>query len=263
LENNIIEILSDPEKGEDYLRGYTQPLSTAFGITSGGALYHRAYVKRLPHFDVGISVVRLPIPTSAKSFIWQGEEVPTFFGTDSPPPDAVQGTNLSELTIPQIQLNLGLSADFELMIRGWSELNIAEIGEITVYGIGVKYGLSDLISLPEFPIDLSVQATYHVLRVSTWLKTGTFGMNIQSSADLAFVPIGIYGGLGYEATSMTIKTEEIPGIGDNAIGDVKLDGENGLRINFGLSYTLFFFTLNLDYNICKYNSIAGGAKIVF
>ena len=50
LENNIKVMLSDPLKGASYLKGYVQPLSTAFGISMGGSLFHRAYVKTFPRY---------------------------------------------------------------------------------------------------------------------------------------------------------------------------------------------------------------------
>lgn len=263
LENNVKIILSDPTKGEEYLKGYTQPLVTSFGIIMGGALFHRADVKLFPHLDVGLSFVSIKMPDKSKTFNWKGERVPTFFGTDNPPEGAVHGTNFSKFMIPQLQLNLELFADFELMFRGNPSYEIVEIGEIAIYGIGVKYGLSDLISIPDFDLALSAQASYHVLRVSNWLNTGTFGMNVQVSKNLPFIPMGVYTGVGYEATSMTMSTDEIAGIGDNAVGDVKLNGENGLRILFGLSLNVYFLTVNIDYNISEYNSIGGGAKLVF
>ena len=263
LENNIKVMLSDPLKGTSYLKGYVQPLSTAFGISMGGSLFHRAYVKTFPRFDVGLSYSYLKIPEEVKTFYWGAKEFPTVFGSNLRPLQIVPGTELSQLAIPQMQLNLGLFADFELMVRGWSPIENDKIGKITLYGAGIKYGLSDLISSPVFAIDLSVQVSYHILTVSDWLETGTFGMNIQVSKELAPLPIGFYVGVGYEATSMTIKTEIIPNIGSDAIGDVKLNGENGPRINLGTSFTLHILILHVDYNIAKFNSFAGGVKVGF
>jgi hypothetical protein len=263
LENNVRIILRDPTKGEDYLRGYTQSLTTSFGVIMGSALFHRAEIKEFPHLDIGLSVGYIRMPDKSKTFNWSGDRVPTFFGTDNPPEGAVRGTNLSEYLIPQMQLNLGIFTDFELMVRGNHSYIIDEIGEITIFGIGVKYGLSDLISIPDFDLALSAQAAYHVLRVSNWLNTGTFGMNVHASKDLPIVPIGLYTGVGYEATSMTMSTDEISGIEDNAVGDIKLNGENGLRILLGISLSIYFLTVNIDYNISEYNSIGAGAKLVF
>jgi hypothetical protein len=263
LENNIRLILSDPLKGEGYLKGYSQHLSTAFGISMGGSLFHRAYAKTFPRFDAGLSYSFLKIPEEAKTFNWSGEEFPTVFGSNSEPLQMVPGTGLSQLAIPQLQLNLGLFADFEVMVRGWSPIVNAEIGKITLYGAGIKYGLSDLVFSPIFAIDLSVQVSYHILTVSDWLEAGTFGMNIQVSKEFSPLPIGFYASVGYEATSMTIKTDMIPNIGSDGVGDVKLNGDNGPRINLGTSFTFHFLVFHVDYNIAKFNSLAGGVKIGF
>jgi hypothetical protein len=266
-ENNLLSnvrlILSDPTKGEGYLKGYTQSLTTSFGVIMGSALFHQADPKMFPHLDIGLTAAYIRLPDNSKSFTWLGERVPTVFGSDNPQPGTVQGTNLSEYFIPQLQLNLGIFKDFELMFRINPSYLINEIGEITIFGIGVKYGLSDLITIPDFDLALSAQAAYHALRVSGWLNTGTFGMNVQASKDLPFLPIGLYSGVGYEATSMTMSTDEISQIGDNAVGDVKLIGENGLRILFGISLKVYFLLINIDYNICEYNSVGAGAKFVF
>jgi len=263
LENNVKIILADPTKGESYLKGYAHSLTTSFGIIMGDALFHRADLKIFPHLDIGLSLAYIKMPDKSKTFNWHGTPVPSFFGTDDPPEGAVRGTNLSEYQIPQMQLNIGIFADFELMIRGNPSHVIDEIGEITIFGVGVKYGLSDLISIPDFDMALSAQVGYHALRVSNWLNTGTFGMNVQASKDLPIIPVGIYSGVGYEATSMTMSTDEISDIGDNAVGDVKLNGENALRFLIGVSLNVYFLTLNIDYNISEYNSIGAGAKLVF
>ena len=262
LEDNVRIILNDQSMQENYLKGYTQPLVTSFGIIMGGALFHRANIISIPHLDIGLSFYSINMPEKSKSFSWNGKQVPTFFGINNPSDGAVEGLNVSRIIIPQLQVNLGLVTDFELMIRGNPSYSIDEIGKITIYGIGVKYGLSDLISIPGFDLALSAQATYHLLRVDNWLNTGTFSMNVQVSDDLPLIPLGAYIGVGYDATSMTMSTDKIAGIGDNAIGDVKLNGENGLRVLFGLSLNVYFLTLNLDYNISEYNSFGGGLKLV-
>jgi hypothetical protein len=263
LENNVKIILSDQAKGVDYLKGYTQPLTTSFGVIMGGSLFHSADINLIPHLDIGLSFYSIKMPDKAKSFYWQGESVPTFFGNADPPEGAVRGTELKKLLIPQLQLNLGLFTDFELMLRGNPSYKSDEIGEITIYGVGIKYGLSDLVSISGFELALSAQAAYHIMRVSNWLNTGTFSMNVQASKNLLFLPIGFYTGVGYDATSMTMSIDEISGIGDNARDDVRLNGENGLRVLIGMSINIYFLSIHLDYNINEYNSIGGGIKLVF
>jgi hypothetical protein len=175
----------------------------------------------------------------------------------------VSGYDLKTLSVPQIQLNLGLSANFEIMVRGISSYRINEIGNIDIYGIGFKYGLSDLVSSSDYIIDLSVQATYHIMRVERWLDAGSFAMNIQFSKDFYFLPLGLYAGVGYEATSMTINTKKIGGISETMSEEIKLTDYNSLRFLLGTSLTFYFVSFHLDYNISEFHSVAGGIKIVF
>jgi hypothetical protein len=127
----------------------------------------------------------------------------------------------------------------------------------------MKYEMSDLIALPRFPINMSVQAIYQTFGVGDWLDAGTFGMNLQVSKQIIALPFDIYASMGFEASSFKIHTDEIPDIGENGIGDVSIDGENNLRINFGISMTLTILNIHADYNYGKYNSFAGGVMVVF
>ncbi len=262
LDESVKEILSDPSKGEPYLKDYTQPLATAFGTIMGTGLLHRAVVQTFPHFDVGITYVYLNLPEKSKTFNWDGLPVPTVFGNRTPPDGIISGTGISVVKVPQLQLNLGLAADFELMIRTWAVIQVPELGNIRLSGLGIKYGLSDLVTSSEFPIDLSVQATYHLLSMSNWVDAGTFAMNIHSSKDIPGLPIGIFTGLGYEVTSMTMRTDDISGIGSDGIGDVKINGQNGLRFIIGVNLNMWFLTISADYEIGFYNAFAAGLRIV-
>ena len=256
-------ILNDNQKGETYLREYLQPITISFGTVMGGALFHRAYVKSLPGFDLGISFSHVFIPDKAKYFQWAGETVPTFFGPQHEDEGSPDGYNIKTLSVPQIQLNLGLFANFEILVRGISSYKVNEIGNIDIYGVGFKYGLSDLISSSYYIIDLSVQATYHIMRFDRWLDAGSFAMNIQFSKDFNSLPLGLYAGLGYEATSVTINSQKLGGINGNVAEEIKLTDQNFLRFLIGTSVTFYFMTFNIDYNICEYHSVAGGIKIVF
>jgi len=263
LEVKLADVLAFDSK--EYLEGYMKPFVTAFGTGMGGALFHRAYAKGFPRFDVGISAVYLSIPEEAKTYNFGNTEVPTFFGDKSNPPtigtlNAASGTGLNSFILPQLQINLGLFANFEVMARGFSQ-SVDEIGDISLLGFGVKYGLSDLIPLPMFPLDLSVQAIYQTFNVSDWISAGTFGMNVQASVSLPALPLDFYAGVGFESTSMTIETDKIPGV-NQGIGSVSIDGNNGFRLNIGVGYTLLILNIHADYNLGEYNSFGGGAMIV-
>jgi hypothetical protein len=263
LEVNIENILQDPQKGEPYFLGYIQPLTTGSGILMGSGLFHRASVKAFPHLDIGLTYIHIILPEPSKMFYYQGQNLPSVFGNAAPAQGIVPGTGLSFLSLPLLHLNLGLTEEFELMLRTSLVYTIPELGEFRISGVGIKYGLSELVTSETFPLDLSVQASYHLLSMNSWFKAGTFAMNIQSSKELPVLPLEIYAGVGYEVTSVTMRTEDIPGIGEFAIGDVKQNGKNGLRLVVGAAINLFFLSLHADYEFGYYNALAGGIKISY
>lgn len=269
LEKNLKKILNSTtsygsEYLKQYIRGYMQPFATAFGTSICGGMYHRATIKSFPRFDAGISAVYLTIPDEGKKFSdLQNHINPTVFGSKILPnhdSGLPAGTGLSSLLIPQIHINLGLISNFEITGR-YLIHNFDQLGDISLLGFGVKYGFGEFI--PLFPIDLSVQAMYHKFTIDEWLNSGTFGMNIQLSKDFPIFPFDIYGGIGFENTSMIIKTGLLPSNNILDLGDITIDGENNYRFNIGISWTLSFFNLHADYNFSKYNSLSFGGMIVF
>ncbi len=264
FEDNLKDVISQGNKV--YLVGYVKPFATAIGIGMGGALFHRGSAKTLPRFDVGISATYVMIPEEEKYFGMTlpglGDvTAPTVFGpTKTSNPMLIPGTDQNKFIVPVLHANIGLFANFEAMVR-FATKDLGDFGRVTIYGGGLKYELSDLIPIPMFPIDFGVQAAYHKFTLGDYLSSGTFSMNFQASGSLPLIPFDVYGGVGYDISSTTIKTMElVPGTN---LGDVTIDGKTGLRLNAGVSFTLLFLNVHADYNIGKYNSLSGGVMIVF
>jgi len=253
--------------GKAYMEGYMQPLSTALGTSLGGALFHRAYTKGFPRFDVGLSAVYVPIPNTEKSFKspynipgYGNVVVPTVFGTDKPAtPGAIPGAKKDFFALPVLHANIGLMANLEASVR-FATLDVDYLGKLTVVGGALKYGLSDLIPIPMFPLDFSIQAAYHKFTLGEILDAGTFSMNFQTSYSIPLLPFDVYGGVGIDNSSMTVKTAEL--VSGSGLGDVDISGKNKLRCNAGVSFTLLVLNVHVDYNLGEYNSVAGGVMIV-
>lgn len=245
-----------------YIQGYLQPFATAMGTTVISDIYHRAYAKELPHGDVGIKAIRMHIPDKEQFFDYENRSVPTIFGPVTNDSGYATGTGLKSYTIPLYQLNMGLFSGFEVMLRG-NTASIPEIGKMDFFGLGVKYGLSDILPMIVIPLDMSVQVIYHTFGLGGWLKSGTFAMNLHTSTDLKALPLTFYGGVGYESTSLKLRTDKIPQIGDHATGDISVNGKNKLRATVGAGITLFLFNVHAEYNFAQSNSVALGAMIVF
>ena len=261
LENIIREMLKN-DYPVTYVQSYMQPFATAFGTTMITGIYHRAYTKEFPHGDLGIKAIRIHIPDQDQFFIYENEKVPTVFGPVTNDSSHTTGTGLKKYTLPIYQLNFGMFSGFEVMIRG-NKYTIPEIGTMEFWGLGVRYGMSDIIPMTIIPLDLSVQVIYHTYSMGDWLNSGTFAMNLQTSTDLKVIPVTIFGGIGYESTSLKLSTDKIPEIGSSAIGDISINGKNKLRATIGAGVTILLFNIHFEFNYGEYNSAAAGAMFVF
>ncbi len=265
VEDYLSDILANGY-GENYIKGYVQPLSTSLGTALGGALYHRGGTKGFPRFDIGLSAVYVPIPDGGKSFKSTNAaidgNVPTVFGTDDPDNQlAIPGTNADFFALPMLHANVGLIANLEATAR-FTKVNLSDVGDLTVFGGGLKYGLSELLPIGLLPLDFSIQAAYHKFTLGDIIDAGTFSMNFQASVSIPLFPVSVYGGAGFDRSSMTVKTDafDLPGVND--LGDVVVDGKNGLRYNLGVSLTLLLLNVHVDYNIGEYSSLGAGVMIV-
>jgi len=262
VEGYLKEIISG-NKGEAYIKGYMQPLSTALGTSLGSAVYHRGYAKGFPRFDAGLSAALIQIPDDAKSFgstiPGLSGDVPTFFGSKNPQAGAIAGIEQDYFMMPMLHVNLGLFANLEATAR-FAKASITDVGDISLYGGGLKYELSDLIPIPMFPIDFGVQALYHKFTIGEFLNAGTFSMNLQASGSIPVLPLDIYGGVGFDNSSMTIDPDKL--VAGSNLDEITIDGENSVRFNVGVSLTLLILNIHADYNIGKYNTIGGGLMVV-
>ena len=260
LESRIKMIVDT--KSEEYLKNYMTPFATAFGTISNGAIYHRAYTKRILRFDIGVSALYLQIPKDGKTVYNDGQEIPTVFGANSISGTVIPGTGVPSIFIPIIQANIGFVSNLELTVR-YTNLNLSEFGKTSIVGGGVKYGLSDMIPVTVFPLDFSVQAMWHIFSIEDWINSGNLGMNIQASTALSVLPIDIYGGVGYDNTWMQVSPGKIPDIPDTYTGDVSINGDNKIRATLGIGFGMKLVNAHIDYNIGFYNSTGMGLMIVF
>lgn len=254
VENYLKDITENNTR--EYMKSYLQPFSTALGTSLGGSLYHRGYTKGFPRFDVGVSMAYVMIPDEDRTFRDPVlGSVPTIFGGGS---TGVNGFDKGGFLLPVLHANVGLISSLEATGR-FTKINIDYLGDLLIYGAGLKYGLSDFLPLPL--LDFSVQAIYHKFTLGDLMDAGTFSMNVQASIDVPVLPLDIYGGIGFDNSSLIVKTAEIGG-NNQDWGNLNIEGENGVRFTVGASYTLLFFNLHADYNIGTYNSLGAGLMIV-
>jgi hypothetical protein len=246
-----------------FLQKYMEPFTTALGTSINGSSFHSAKVIFFPHLEISANAVYLSVPEEARYFNYEGRKYPTFFGPYTPGlNDSIEGSGLTGYMLPLLQLDLGMFSSFQASVRG-SRYRIPEMGQINLFGLGVKYGLSDLITLETLHMDLSVQAFYHAYSIGDWLSSGSFAINVQNSTRLSAIPLEIFAGLGYERVSLKIKTENLSGVGGDAIGDILIDGENGVRLTLGMGMSVLVFNFHAEYDFGVYDSAGGGVSLRF
>ncbi len=275
VEDYLVDILTSAAINgyeKEYITSYMQPLTNTLGMGLSGAMYHRGYTKGLPRFDVGVSSVFIPLPEETKTFVSPfnmslagvtvgQQDVPTVFGSKDIQYDgAIPGTEQDFFVLPLLQVNVGLLANLEATARFVTTDALESLGKLTVYGGGLKYGLSELLPIGLPFIDFSVQADYHKFVLGDIIDAGTFSMNFHASGSLPVIPVDIYGGVGYDQSSMTIKTDalDVP----TPVGDITINGENKLHFKLGASVTLTMLNIHAAYNIGKYNYFSGGVMLV-
>jgi hypothetical protein len=176
------------------------PLLDLFGFYTGGGLYHSAKTHSLGGFDVGIRVITMMVSEDQKPVLpYSNSEAQGGIFRD-----------VELVALPLLQVSVGLPGNLEAMGRFFT-LPIGEgedEGNITLIGLGVKYGLLQNILLPR----VAVVATYHYLSVPEKFDFGSAN-NISAALVVSkgFPIIDLYGGLGVDFTTLEIDLE-IPGL---------------------------------------------------
>ncbi len=220
--------------GEGLVRGYTQPLVTAFGSGISTGLFHSAYSHDPFGFDFGVRGIFVTIPTSAHYFngkamicslTIQGvvcdsveiENMSTVFGPAEStlvlasgnavavPPVIPGGFNMSYVPLVVPQLNIGLIAGSEIALR---YLPFRFHGsDVNFFGIGFKQEITKLpgIDAVPMPFAIALGAAYQAFYIDDELgeqvvNSRTWNVQFLVSKRLAvFEP---FAGVGIEGTKV-------------------------------------------------------------
>lgn len=214
------------------------PLLDFFGFYTGGSLYHSAKTHGLGGFDVGVRVITMMVAEDQKPDL----PFPQYSGFEPAQGGIFREVEL--MPLPLLQVSVGLPGNLEAMGRFFT-YPIGEgedEGNITLIGLGVKYGLIQNVLLPR----VAVVASYHYLNVP---KEFDFGSANDISAALVvskgFAIVDVYGGLGYDYTTLSIDLD-FP----DPIGPVKKEYNRGnFRGNVGFKLKpIPLLFIHADYN---------------
>ncbi len=204
-------------------------------------------------------------------------------------PDGIGGDfPLNAVPSPMIQASLGIPFDTDISIRYLPKVDTDEV-EANLIGFGIKHNLMQYFGpLDKLPLNIAVFGGFTTMDMTYNLASidGLPGNNqeailefsaftIQTIASLDFPFISIYGAIGYDKGSSSIKingtydlTYTIEGT-NNSVTETVTDpinidfNANGARATLGARLSLGFFKIYGDYTIKEYSTISTGIAFSF
>lgn len=250
------------DDAEKLTEAYLSPFTNAFGATLNAGWFNTAKTHRFPGFDLTLSVNVAIIPDESKVFdvhelglksnvkIPGSGITPTIAGSSGDPRAELEyvetinsqeytlakfelpkGTGLGFIPAPTLHLGVGLPFGTDIIGRYIPEVQMGDMGNLGLWGIGVKHSLKQWIpAVKRLPIvNLSVMAGYTKFSTGAGLSVlpadiqstdntttavnfdnqkldfgvGSFTANILASADIPFITA--YGGIGVNSTNTNLK----------------------------------------------------------
>ncbi|OQX88513.1 hypothetical protein B6D60_02075 [candidate division KSB1 bacterium 4484_87] len=227
------------------------PLLDLFGFYSGGGLYHTADIHGTGGFDVGLRVITMMVKDDQKP--------PLPFPQD----ESLNGGVFRDMTLmplPVLQASLGLPGNVEATGRFFTYPmgDGDKKGNITLIGVGFKYGLLQNMLLPR----VAIVGAYHYLTVPDDFDFG----NVSSISGAVVVSKGFLGILeAYGSVGIDYNKFEVDLTLPDPIGKVTKDYTNqNLRYNVGLKISPFpLLYIHADYNFGKVQGFNLGAGVSF
>ncbi|MEX0721870.1 MAG: DUF6588 family protein [Balneolaceae bacterium] len=223
----------------------------------------------------------------------------------------VGGTGVPYVPAPMVQATIGVIKDTDVSLRFIPETEISAMdGSVGLFGFGLKHGINQWLPGGRLlPVDLSVQFgytsfasnsgfevyptensdTYNEFDLSVWegqgleLETSATTFNVIAGKTLPF--ISLYGGVGLEGSTTTIKTpgsfpytapnENYDPVSTNPEHrikviekidspiDINIDGDNSFRAFAGTRIKLAVFQISASYTLANYSSFNVGFGITF
>jgi hypothetical protein len=253
--------------------GYLGPLRDALGASLNSGIFMYAGVPREGfHIRLDLRGMLVSFDDDDRTFDASTEdyfgsdqeaEVPTVVGDE----DAVTvedpetgasftfpgGFNIDRFGLAVPQLTIGSIAGTEAVIRYiTAETGDAEIGEVTLRGIGFRHSLSSY--LEGLPLDLAVTGFWQNLEIGDDFidaTATTFGVQGGKS----FGMLAAYAGLSYDSMDMEVAYDTDIGGEDERL-EVDFDKESTGHLTLGATARLGILHLNGEFNQASNTSLA-------
>ncbi|MBL7093440.1 hypothetical protein ISS22_05650 [candidate division KSB1 bacterium] len=228
------------------------PLLDLFGFYTGGGLYHTADIHGLGGFDIGVRLVTMVVKDDQKPDLPFPENTEYQY-------DGGIFRDVSFMPLPLLQASVGLPGNLEATGRFFTyPMGEGEKqGNITLIGVGLKYGIIQNMLLPR----VAITAAYHYLSVPDEFdfgKVSSFSGALLASKDFAFIEI--YGGVGIDYNKLEVDLT-LP----DPIGNVTKDyTKQNMRYNLGLKIKPFpLLFIHADYNFGDVQGFNAGLGVSF
>ena len=272
---DIIENLKQlsAENGEKYMK----PFVNAFGSDLNSGWFSIAKTAPLS-FGLTFNAMLAVVPDGDKEFMAQNPDTSRYIETESVSA-TVFGNNGGIFTsdeypylilpggvdikaVPLIvpQAHLGLPGGFEIEVRYIPPYEIKDMGKISFMGGGVKYQVSKLIPMLSTIVPIAIQGTYQQFKLGDDVTINSAFVNLHASRGLVILPLTIYGGIGYEHTTLEAKytyTEPWQGGTTHDI-DFNITSDNNFRFTAGARLKILLLDVMVDYSVGKYQTVRAG-----
>lgn len=246
--------------------GYIKPIVDCLGVNMNRGWYHSAKIPKFGlKFRFGLVAMLAPFMDKDKTFTATTEgtfkprtdaEVSTVAGSEKSV--EIKGTgettfafpgglNMTGIPFVAPQLTVGYFMGTEATLRlfdtAWlGKMGDTEIGDISLFGIGVRHSIDQYI--PLCPVDIAAGVFYQRISVSDdFIKFTNLHIGVQASKGLG--PLLVYGGLGYDNSNATMEWSYHGEFGDFEYS-VDIAGDNGIEATAGLGFNVFILHLNAD-----------------
>ena len=259
--------------GEENVKGYMQPFADLFGANLNSGYYRTAAVPVAGlHFEFDIIVMGAMVGDAEKKFNATAPtgftpatfESATIFGdegkevTDSPTrltyrgADGVFNTTMMPMATPQIKVGSLYGTEF-LGRFGYVPALGDNFESTTLWAIGARHNLNQWLGT--LPLDLSAAVYYSSLSTGELVKFD--GLMVGAQASKEFGILTVYGGLGYQSSTLTLKYEStVPSAPGNV--EIKLDGKNNVAFTAGAGLSFGIFKIFADINVGSVTNLSGG-----
>ncbi len=176
--------------------------------------------------------------------------------------------DLPLLPLAAPQITVGTIYGTQLSIRYLPDIELdPTLGKLSFFGIGVQHNPAAWLDM-QLPLDLSVGLFTQSMSVGDIFKSSAFLFNINASKTFgsSLFAVTPYTSLGFESSSIDINYKQSI---DTQSGPQELNvsynqtGENSVRFTIGASFKLTVLSINLDYNLAKYNTASAGFGFAF